>query len=269
MRELERDPPTTDDAHPGAAIASLAIVGPGRVGSALAAAADAAGIEVSLTGRGETSPAAEALLICVPDASIAGVAKELASGDAMPPYAGHTSGATPLAALAPLAARGSATFSLHPLQTVPDPGVDLAGVPCATTGDGPAAERFAAGLARRLGLEPFALPEDARAAYHAAASIASNFLVALEESAAGLLDAIGLDDPRELLAPLVLSTAANWAEHGAGALTGPIARGDEATVARHLDALREKAPQLLPLYEALAERTRAVAAATAAAGGRR
>ena len=88
-------------------------------------------------------------------------------------------------------------------------------------------------------MRPFEIPEERRAAYHAAASIASNFLVALEESAAGLLAEAGAPDARELLAPLVLRTAANWSERGAAALTGPIARGDEATVARHLEALRE------------------------------
>jgi predicted short-subunit dehydrogenase-like oxidoreductase (DUF2520 family) len=74
------------------------------------------------------------------------------------------------------------------------------------------------------------------------------------------LAAAGAPDARELLAPLVLRTAANWSERGAAALTGPIARGDEATVARHLDALREIAPELVPMYEALAERTRELAA---------
>jgi predicted short-subunit dehydrogenase-like oxidoreductase (DUF2520 family) len=105
-------------------------------------------------------------------------------------------------------------------------------------------------------MRPFEVPEEHRAAYHAAASIASNFLVTLEESAAGLLTAAGIDDARELLAPLVLRTAANWAERGGDALTGPIARGDEETVHRHLEALRELAPELVDLYEALAERTR-------------
>ena len=104
------------------------------------------------------------------------------------------------------------------------------------------------------------MDDSARTAYHAAASIASNFLVALEESAAELLAEAGVDDARELLAPLVLRTAANWAERGPDALTGPIARGDEATVERHLAELRERAPELVPLYEALAQRTRELAA---------
>jgi predicted short-subunit dehydrogenase-like oxidoreductase (DUF2520 family) len=109
-------------------------------------------------------------------------------------------------------------------------------------------------------MRPFAVDEADRTAYHAAASIASNFLVALEESAAELLAEAGVKDARELLAPLVLRTAANWAERGPAALTGPIARGDDATVDRHLAELRERAPELVPLYEALAERTRAIAA---------
>ena len=61
-------------------------------------------------------------------------------------------------------------------------------------------------------MRPFRVDEERRAAYHAAASIASNFLVALEESAAELLERAGVEDARELLAPLVLRTAANWAE---------------------------------------------------------
>jgi predicted short-subunit dehydrogenase-like oxidoreductase (DUF2520 family) len=117
----------------------------------------------------------------------------------------------------------------------------------------------ASSLAEALGMRPFEIEDDARATYHAAASIASNFLVALEESAAALLGKAGTGNPRELLAPLVLRSAANWAERGGEALTGPIARGDAATVDRHMEALREQAPELLPLYEALAERTRELA----------
>jgi len=108
--------------------------------------------------------------------------------------------------------------------------------------------------------------EEDRAAYHAAASIASNFLITLEESASALLaDAGAGEEARELLAPLVLRTAANWADHGAAALTGPIARGDEETVERHLAALAETAPELIDLYRALASHTRAIAATEVAA----
>jgi predicted short-subunit dehydrogenase-like oxidoreductase (DUF2520 family) len=216
-------------------------------------------LAVILAGRETALEAcrdAEAALICVPDSAIRDVAETIA--EAIPPLGlvGHSSGATSLEALAPAADRSAAVYSLHPLQTVPGPDAELVGAACAVTGSEPEAERFAARLGERLGMRPFTVPEERRAAYHAAASIASNFLVALEESAAGLLERIGIEDARDLLAPLVLTTAANWADRGHDALTGPIARGDEATVARHVEALREHAPELVAMYEALAERAR-------------
>jgi predicted short-subunit dehydrogenase-like oxidoreductase (DUF2520 family) len=263
MRELERELPTSATAQARVAeLPALAIVGAGRIGGSLAAAAKRAGIDATLADR-EQAPAvlagAEAALLCVPDTEIAAAAAVAAR--AVPPLrrVGHTSGATQLDALAPAAAAGTATFSLHPLQTAPDANTDFTGSPCAISGSDAEALGFARALAAALGMRPFEVPEEHRAAYHAAASIASNFLVTLEESAAGLLDAIGIDDARELLAPLVLRTAANWAERGGEALTGPIARGDDATVDRHLAALEARAPELVELYRALASRTREVA----------
>jgi predicted short-subunit dehydrogenase-like oxidoreductase (DUF2520 family) len=262
MRELERDLPSPNATAPQAAIPALAVVGTGRVGSSLAAAAERAMIQVRLAGRSEAIDAcreAEAALLCVPDAAIDEVAAAIADAKPDVRFAGHTSGASGLDALDPLVAEGAATFSLHPLQTVPDGNTDFTGCPAAISGATAEALGLARALAERLGMRPFEIPEERRAAYHAAASIASNFLVALEESAASLLAEAGAPNARDLLAPLVLRTAANWSERGAAALTGPIARGDEATVARHLEALRHTAPELVPLYEALAERTRALA----------
>ena len=264
MRELERDLP--DIAGAGAeasAIPKLALIGRGRIGGAIARAGTGADLDLAQGGRGDALDAcadAGAALLCVPDGVIGDACDEIAA--AIPPLrlVGHTSGATGLDVLAPATARGAEAFSLHPLQTVPDQRTDLTSAPCAVAGSSPAAVAFATKLAQALGMRPFEVPEDRRAAYHAAASIASNFLVALQESAAGLLAEAGIEDARELLAPLVLRTAANWAERGSDALTGPIARGDEATVQAHLAALREHAPELEPLYEALAERTRSLAA---------
>lgn len=266
MRELERDPPV-DSTDPSEHIPSLAIVGAGRVGGAIAAAARSAGLEARLAGRDDALEAcrgAGAALLCVPDDAIGEAADAVA--EAIPPLrlVGHTSGATGLDALAPARRRGAATYSIHPVQTVPDAGADLTAAPAAIAGSDAGAERFATALALRLGMRPFAVPEDRRAAYHAAASIASNFVVALTESAADLLARAGVEgDARELLAPLVLRTAANWAERGGAALTGPIARGDEATVARHREGISELAPELIELYDALADRTRELARAKA------
>ncbi|MGH2991471.1 MAG: Rossmann-like and DUF2520 domain-containing protein [Solirubrobacterales bacterium] len=262
MRELERKPTDTQEASGREALPPLAVIGAGRVGRSIARAASEAGLTVSLSGRRDALAAAEEAgiaLLCVPDASIADACETIAV--AVPPlrFVGHTSGATDLAALHPASRRGARTFSIHPLQTVPDGGAALTGAACAVSGSDSEARRVAEGLATVLGMRPFPVAERHRPAYHAAASIASNYLIALEGMAVELMERTGTENARELLAPLVLRTAANWAERGDDALTGPIARGDEDTVDRHLEAIAEVAPELLDAYEALAKRTRALA----------
>ncbi|GAA4992716.1 pantoate--beta-alanine ligase [Actinopolymorpha pittospori] len=258
MRELERN----RDAEASSALHRLAVIGDGRTGGSVTHAARAAGLDVHVGRRGTsaaTASLAEVALLCVPDRSIASACAELAEADPLPAYVGHVSGAAGLDVLAAARRRGAETFTLHPLQTIPTPDTDLAGAPAAVSGSSPAARDVAAALARRLGMVPFDVPEEHRAAYHAAAVLASNFLVTLEESATELLTRAGVADARAVLAPLVLRSAANWAEAGSAALTGPIARGDEDTVRAHLAAVRALAPKLEPTYTALAERTRAIA----------
>ena len=233
---------------------SIVIVGAGRLGTALTAALGAAGLDVrGPLGRGATADGATLVLLCVPDREIAAAAAAVAPG----PLVGHCSGATGLAPLAPHEA-----FSLHPLMTVPAnaaPGV-LAGAGCAVDGTTPRALEAAGRLADVLGMRATRIAEEDRVAYHAAASIASNFLVTLEGAAERLAATAGVD--RELLAPLVRAAVEDWAARGAaGALTGPIARGDEETVARQRAAVEERAPDLLELFDALADATRVVAAA--------
>ena len=269
MRELERESPTnTVRIAEQPRIPSLAIIGPGRVGRSVAAAAERAGIRVRLAARDDAVDAgreSEAALLCVPDNEIVAACDAVVR--AVPPlrFIGHTSGATTLDALASAHVAGAEVFSLHPLQTIPDGATELAGAPCAVAGSSDAAVELARQLGARLEMRPFEVPEERRAAYHAAAAMASNLMVTLEESAAELLDVAGVDSPgRELLASLVLRTAANWAERGPDALTGPIARGDTETIERHLEALQELAPELIPVYESLSERARAIAAAAEA-----
>jgi predicted short-subunit dehydrogenase-like oxidoreductase (DUF2520 family) len=264
MRELERD--ITQNP---AALGALAVVGPGRLGLAIAHAATEAGLKVALAGRDEVCDAcrdSEVALLCVPDAAIPEACESLVAAAPALRFVGHTSGVTGLEALEAATKRGAEVFSLHPLQTIPEGATSpLAGAPCAVAGSSAEAAELAKAIAHRLGMKPFEVPEESRAAYHAAASIASNFLVALEESAAELLKRAGIEDGRELLAPLVLRTAANWVEQGGEALTGPIVRGDEATVQLHLEALQETNPELADLYQVLAERTRELARQGAAA----
>jgi predicted short-subunit dehydrogenase-like oxidoreductase (DUF2520 family) len=155
---------------------------------------------------------------------------------------------------------GHEAFGLHPLMTVPAgaPSTVFAGAGAAVAGSTPRALETAERLARAAGMDPTPVADADRAAYHAAASIASNFLVTLEGAAERLAATAGVDRAR--LAPLVRAAVENWADRGAHeALTGPIARGDEATVARQRAAVEQRTPDLLPLFDALADATRVLA----------
>jgi predicted short-subunit dehydrogenase-like oxidoreductase (DUF2520 family) len=235
----------------------VGIVGAGRVGTALSRALRDAGVEVEgPVGRGERPGRCDAIVLCVPDAEIAAAA-ELVTADA--PLIGHTSGATPLAALAHV---GVPAFGLHPLQSFAHPGVRFEGAGAAVAGSTPEALAFAVSLAERLGMTPFEIDDEGRPAYHAAASVASNFLVTLQAAAEAIAAGTGLDrdEARALLAPLVRQTAENVSRLGPeAALTGPVARGDEATVAAQRAAVEHVAPELLALFDELVERTRALA----------
>ncbi|HEX5896797.1 MAG TPA: DUF2520 domain-containing protein [Thermoleophilaceae bacterium] len=227
------------------------------MGTALAGALREAGVEVEgPLGRGGRPAGCDAILLCVPDTEIAAAAEVVT---AAAPLVGHTSGATPLSALAHA---GVEAFGLHPLQTVAHPGVRFEGAGAAVAGSTPEALAFASALAERLGMTPFEIDDEGRAAYHAAASVASNFLVTLEAAAETIAGGAGLEreQARALLAPLVRQTLENIAQLGPeAALTGPVARGDEATVAAQRAAIEETAPQLLDLFDELVRRTRELA----------
>ncbi|HLE58563.1 MAG TPA: DUF2520 domain-containing protein [Candidatus Limnocylindria bacterium] len=224
-------------------ISSVRVVGTGRAGGAIAGRLRERGIEVR-AGR-EALADADLVLLAVPDAAIAEVARAVPVG----PWIGHVSGATRLEALDPhLPAR---RFSVHPLQTLtrqrgPE---QLVGAWAAVTAETDAAADAAAWLTTSLGLRPFPLADDDKPLYHAGAVIAGNFLVTLYRAAARLMEASGA--PPEALVPLMTRTIENGF-----ALTGPIARGDWSTVEAHLAALRDRAPDLVPLYRALADATR-------------
>ena len=126
MRELERDD------LPSTLSARLAVVGRGRVGGSLAAAAERVGLDVSLVSSDavDAIPGGSAVLLCVPDEAIAAAADALTQ--VTPAIVGHTSGATTLDALAPAAKHGAGTYSLHPLQTFADAATEVQGTPAAT-----------------------------------------------------------------------------------------------------------------------------------------
>jgi len=136
--------------------------------------------------------------------------------------------------------------------------VSFAGAGCAVAGSTERARGVAIQLAKRLRMKPFELKDADRDLYHAAASLASNYLVTLEGAAERLAVIVGVE--RELLLPLVRAAAENWGRLGARqALTGPIVRGDLATTNRQQAAIAQRAPELLPLWDALTTATRALA----------
>ena len=144
-------------------------------------------------------------------------------------------------------------------MTVTAEGAAFAGAGAAIAASTPRALAVAAELARTIGLHAVEIADEDRPAYHAAASIASNFLITLEGAAERIAATTGVE--RHLLVPLVKATVENWAHLGPErALTGPVARGDEATVDMQRAAIEERAPELVPLFDALVEATRAIAA---------
>jgi predicted short-subunit dehydrogenase-like oxidoreductase (DUF2520 family) len=249
---------------------AFALVGPGRAGTTLAAVLAARGwtpvavagraVDAPSTGRAATrlgAPAvavadagrdADLVLVATPDAAIADAAAELAPGLRPGALVVHLSGACSLDELGKLhALRPDVEIgTLHPLQSLPTVDLGVARLPgswCAVDG-APAVER----LALSLGLRPFRVDAEQRARYHAAATIASNHLVALLGQAGRVAAAAGI--PPDALLPLVRASLDNVDALGAdGALTGPVARGDADTVARHLDALPDDER---PAYRALA-----------------
>jgi predicted short-subunit dehydrogenase-like oxidoreductase (DUF2520 family) len=217
-------------------IERVEVIGSGRVGTAVSARLRERGVAV-----GEDDP--DVVLLCVPDTAISDVSASLTPARA---WVGHVSGATPLGALEPHERR----FSLHPLQTFDrsgDPG-QFDGAWGAVTGDTADALAVARELAETLGLQPFELADGNRTLYHAGAVFASNYLVTLQRAA------VRLGVPAQGLVPLMRGTI----EHGFE-LTGPIARGDWATVEAHKQAIEASHPELEDLYVTLAGATELLA----------
>ena len=223
---------------------SVCVVGAGRVGKAVAARLSER-VATRSTGREVDCAGADLVILCVPDAVIAEVAAQIGVGQ----WLAHTSGATTLDALTPHTRR----FSLHPLQTfTPDRGPEqLDGAWAAVTGENGEAVEAGFELARLLDVEPFELDDEDRPIYHAGAVVAASFLVTLHEAASELFRTAGA--PPEALEPLMRRVIENEFQP-----TGPHVRGDWETIERHLTELRERRPDLEPLYRALTDATAAI-----------
>jgi predicted short-subunit dehydrogenase-like oxidoreductase (DUF2520 family) len=260
--------------------ATLAIVGAGRLGRVLArslhrvdwkivvvvarskasarAAVRAIGAGYALAGISSRVLQASIILIATPDDAIHRVAAKLATVGGEE-WRGkvvlHTSGALDDSVLAPLARRGAATGAIHPLQTFSGRSSPLLdGVVFGVHGD-PRAQRVARRIARAVGGIPVTVRADAKAAYHAAGTFASPALLVIIECAMRLLMDVGFSRRRAKVAllPLVRQTIANFERFGAKeSWTGPVARGDFSTVARHRAALVGEPVEVQQAYAALA-----------------
>jgi predicted short-subunit dehydrogenase-like oxidoreductase (DUF2520 family) len=268
----------------------VAVVGAGRVGTAVAVLLRRAGHRiVAASGRAATrervsrflpdvpvlgaagsAARADLTLIAVPDAAIAGVVAEVVAGGGVRPgtWVAHLAGSVGLDVLAPVVEAGGRRLAVHPLQTFAD--VEgaierLPGSAAAVTADDE--DGFALGerVAHDVGSDPFRLEDAMRPRYHAAAVIASNDLVALSAVAERLFRDAGVPDPTAAMLPLQRATLDNVERLGvAAALTGPAVRGDASTIERNLAAVAEAAPDAVPAYVALAR----IALDLASASGR-
>jgi predicted short-subunit dehydrogenase-like oxidoreductase (DUF2520 family) len=237
---------------------TVRIVGPGRAGGAMALALAAVGWEVEPPARRGDDLATAAigvdlLVIATPDAAVADVAAQVTPAPGT--VVAHLAGSLGLDVLEPHQHRAS----IHPLVSIPR--ADLGarrlrdGAWFGVASSGPGASRLVEQVIHQLNARAVEVADEHRAAYHAAACIASNHLVALLAQAERVAATAGV--PLEALLDLVRGTVDNVEAMGTGAaLTGPVARGDEATVARHLAALD---PSERPGYEAMAAEARRVA----------
>lgn len=208
---------------------------------------------------------ADITLLAVPDDQIGAVCAQLAAHGVLDgAIVFHCSGAKSSAELASAAACGAQVASVHPIRSFADPGAvarDFAGTYCGVEGDAQALAVLEPAL-RALGAVPVAIDAAAKTVYHAAAVFASNYLVTVVDAALRAYQAAGIAEPvaRALAQPLATETLANVFRLGPeAALSGPIARGDLATVARQQAAVSAWDAPSGALYEALAASTTALA----------
>lgn len=248
---------------------TLWILGAGSAGRALADGLRAGGAQVRLWNR---SPApgldragplpvdldhCDVALLCVSDPAIGALADQIARAPRRPPVALHCAGRFGAEVLAPLAAKGVETGSLHPLQSLRGGAGPLRGAWCAVEGS-PAAVACAERLVTTFGGRPVQLPRGEKAAYHAAAVLSANFLVTLGAGGVALLEALGIEaeTARAMLAPLLRGTLDHFTQRAPrDALTGPLARRDVDAIGAHLAAIARHAPDFLPVYAALTRAT--------------
>ncbi len=261
----------------------IAFIGLGKVGTAMAVLLCRAGYRLaalydvspeareraaSATGAPVAGGAADAasrgdiVFITTGDDRILAVCREIADGGGFRPgqTVVHMSGAGGLDLLEPAREAGAFRASIHPMQAFADSAMALENLPGSVfgvTADEPARE-WAVRIVQNLGGTPFFVDGENKALYHAAACMASNYLVTLIRQVEAVYESIGMDreDAVRAVWPLIGGTLRNIETMGTvRALTGPIVRGDTGTIEKHLAAFREKLPHLLETYRILGKQT--------------
>ncbi len=223
--------------------------------------AEAAGPAQAAPSLADLVAQCEVIALAVSDDALSTLAKAIAALPARldGTLVFHVSGASGIAVLEPLRARGAMLAAIHPAMTFTGDAARecarMAGASFAVTASDDAAREIAQGLVAMLGGVPVAIPEAHRTLYHAALCHSANHLVTLLDGAMQALAATGAKDPANLIAPLVRATLENTLALGFDALSGPLLRGDAGTVRGHLGALERDCPQVLPAYRAMAHAT--------------
>ncbi len=210
----------------------------------------------------EAAALADCIFITTSDDNIHPVCREISEQGAAGPgkIIVHMSGAAGLDALAPAKERGADVAAIHPIQSFADIEGAIRNMRGSTFGITCAGHLrpWCGAVAVDLGGRPVYIPEEVKPLYHAAACIASNYLVCLMNTAQELYEAIGLNPSESFNAfwPLVRGTIRNIEDKGTiQSLTGPISRGDVKTIESHLQSFRAKSPRLLEFYRTMAELT--------------
>ena len=218
--------------------------------------------ETFSTDPGAVVPLADALFIATPDDVIREVCEGIANqgGFRAGQIVAHLSGALTSEELEAARACGAKGMALHPMQTFADPqqgAKNMIGASFSLEGD-PEAVAFGREVVEAFSGRVFVIPKERKALYHAALCVASNYLVTVVDLAARIMERAGVGKEEALgaMLPLIRGTVNNLERIGLpGALTGPISRGDAATIARHLNAMEELAPEVLDLYRTLGAET--------------
>ena len=258
----------------------VGVIGTGRAGSVIGAALHRVGHEVVAVAAvseisrlraqallpqapvvdvADVAAASDLVLVAVPDDVLEGLLAGLAASGVVKPgqFWVHLSGRFGTEVMAPVAAEGALPLAIHPVMSFTGTSMDLMRLEeCPFGVTAPDELRSAAeALVIEIGGDPIWVPEDKRVLYHAALAFGSNYLITLVAQSADLLAAAGIEEPRRVLAPLLGASLDNALRLGDQALTGPVARGDAATVEAHLAVLKNQSELAAASYRALARVT--------------